>query len=162
MGSMRTLRKKSSQGLSLVEVMIAVFVVSVGVLSTSSVLWHSIRAERNSSRRSQAVYWGREMLNLVRSRNLPFQPTIPPVGTDLNDGDYDDPGDDNGPRRAFNAPPFASDFDDLNFERRIEMKLLSEDPNSHLNEVAAIKVTLFWNEGESDKQVTLWAYHRRP
>lgn len=135
------------------------------MLATTSVLWYSIRAERNSERRSQAVFWGREMLNLVRSRNLPFSGPFPTVVSELNDGNFDDNGDDSGPRRAFNAPPFGNDFDDpmcTNFQRRIEMKLLSTDPNSHLSDMAAIKVTVYWNEGASQKQVTLWAYHRRP
>ena len=93
----------------------------------------------------------------------PPPPSVVPVFPDpINDGDYDNDGDDNGPRRAFNEAPFALDFPDNNFERRIEMKRLSNDPNHHLFQVAAIKLILYWNEGGTEKKVTLWSYHQRP
>lgn len=155
--------RREERGLTLVEVLVAIFVVSVGVLGTSAVLWYAIKGERNAERRTQAVYWAREMLNTIQAQNLPFvsgNPPAPPAP--LNDGDYDSDGDDNGPRRAFNAPPFENSFPNLNFERRIEMKVLSTDNNSHLSQIAAIKVTLFWNEGAKQKQVTIWGYHTRP
>lgn len=156
----RNTRKR--RGLSLAEVLVAVFVVGVGVLATASTLYYSLGAAGDAERRSQAVFWGREMLDLVRARNLPFQPDVPTAPDPINDGDYDNDADDSGPRRAFNAPPFALDFPDTNFERRIEMKRLSNDPNHHLYQVVAIKVTLFWNEGATEKKVTLWSYHQRP
>ncbi len=162
MTNISRLRNKR-RGLSLVEVLIAVFVVSVGTLGAVSALWYGIKTEKYAERRSSAVFLGREMLNLIRSRNLPFLPTVPPVGDPINDGDYDDPGDDNGARRPYNAPPFSNDFDtDFNFERRIEMKLMSSNPNNHLSQMAGIKVTLYWVEGGAQKEVTLWGFHRRP
>lgn len=162
---MTTMRNigNNARGLSLVEVLIAVFVVSVGTLGAVSALWYGIRTEKYAERRTKAVFLSREMLNLVRSRNLPFLPTVPPVGDPINDGVYDDPGDDNGARRPFNAPPFSNDFSsDFNFERRIEMKLMSANPNDHMSEMAGIKVTLYWVEGGAAKEVTLWGFHRRP
>ncbi len=153
---------RKNRGLSLAEVLVAVFVVGVGVLATASTLFYSVGAAGDAERRSQAVFWGREMLDLVRARNLPFQPDVPAYPNPINDGDYDSDADDNGARRPFNDPPFALDFPDTNFERRIEMKRLSNDPNHHLYQVAAIKITLFWNEGANEKRVTLWSYHQRP
>lgn len=162
---MRIVRNSSreTRGLSLVEVLIAVFVVSVGTLGAVSALWYGIKTEKYAERRTKAVFLSRELLNLVRARNLPFLPTVPAIGDPINDGDYDDPSDDGGPRRPFNDPPFSNDFaSDFNFERRIEMKLMSSDPNNHLSEMAGIKVSLFWTEGAARKEVTLWGYHRRP
>lgn len=157
-----TRTRRSLSGLSLAEVLVATFVVGVGVLATASVLFYAIGAAGDAERRTQAVYWGREMLDLIRARNLPFQPDVPAVPDPINDGNYDDDADDSGAQRPFNAPPFALDFPDTNFTRRIEMKRLSNDPNHHLYQVAAIKITLYWNEGEKENKVTLWTYHQRP
>lgn len=149
-------------GFSLTEVLISTFVISIGILGTSSAVYYGVRAQKETGRRTLAAYWGREMLQLIRSRNLPFQPAVPTVGSPLNDGNYDSAADDNGPRRAFNAPPFSNDFPDVNFERRLEMKLLSNDPNSYKSQIAAIKLTLYWNEGGTAKSLTMWSYHRKP
>ena len=158
-------RKRRDRGLSMVELLIAIFVVSVGILGTVSALWYGIRSEKNSERRTHAVFQARELINILRSDNYPFvNPANLVIGSDVNDGDIDDDSDDNGPRKPFNAPPFANHFSSnpFNFERRIEMKQLSTDPNSHLSKMAAIKVTVYWVQGNSEKEVTLWAYHRRP
>lgn len=150
------------RGFSLIEVMISLAILSIGILGTCSAIYYGVRAQKETGRRTLAAFWGREMINLIRSRNLPFQPSVPAVGHPINDGDYDKDSDDDGPRRAFQDPPFTNDFPDVNFERRIEMKLLSPDATSHLHEIAAIKLTLFWNEGGSRKSMTMWSYHRRP
>ncbi len=152
---------------TLAEVLIAVFVVSVGVLGSLSALWYGIRSERYSERRTSAVYVAREMINQIRSQNLPFTTsTFPAVGSALNDGDIDNDGDDGGARRNFNDPPFANStsfgITSENFQRRIEMKRLSTNDDDFRSSIALVKVTLFWNEGASEKKVTLWAYHRKP
>lgn len=150
-------------GLSLAEVLIAIFVVSMGVLGTTSALWYGIRSERYAERRSHAVFQAREMVNLIRARNLPFQGQNLDIGSPLNDGDYDDNLDDFTSKQPFDAAPFGNDFtNEFNFQRHIEMKQLSNDPNSHLNQMVAIKVILFWIDGNSERRVTVWAYHRRP
>ena len=154
---------QSTRGVSLIELLIATFVVSVGVLGTVSALWYGIRSERYSDRRAQAVYQAREMTNLIRTRNLPFLDDNLDPGSDINDGDYDNDGDDNAVWKDFNAAPFADDFtNEFNFQRHIEMKTMSTDPNSHLSDLVAIKVILKWVEGSTEKEVKLWAYHRRP
>ena len=158
-------KKRNNRGLSMVELLTAIFVVSVGILGTVSALWYGIRSEKNSERRTHAVFQARELINVLRSNNYPFaNPANLVVGSDINDGDIDNDGDDSGPRKPFNAPPFTTHFPNnpFNFERRIEMKQLSTDPNSHLSNMAAIKVTVYWVQGNSEKEVTLWAYHRRP
>lgn len=154
---------QSTRGVSLIELLIATFVVSVGVLGTVSALWYGIRSERYSDRRAQAVYQAREMINLIRTRNLPFLDDNLDLGSDINDGDYDNDGDDNAVWKNFNAAPFADDFtNEFNFQRHIEMKAMSTDPDSHLSDLVAIKVVLKWVDGSTEKEVKLWAYHRRP
>ena len=154
---------KPHSGLSMVELLIAIFVVSMGVLGTVSALWYGIRSERYSERRTQAVYQARELMNIIRARNEPFNNNHLDPGSNLNDGDYDNDSDDGQVRRPFNDHPFASDFtNEFNFERSVEMKLLSTNSNDHRNQMVAIKVMLFWNEGDQEKRVTLWTYHRRP
>lgn len=167
MRSLSTLRKP--RGVSLMELLIAIFVIAIGVLGTVSALWYGIKSEKYSERRANAVFQARELLNAIRSENLPFSGAdsagIPyiNVGSELNDGDYDNNGDDNGPRRPFNAPPFQNLYptNEFNFQRRVEMKLLSNNPNDYRNRMAAIKVSIFWSEGRHEKEVTLWGYHRR-
>lgn len=156
-------RHHNARGVSMVELMIAIFVVAVGILGTVSALWYGIRSERYADRRTQAVYQAREMINLIRARNLPFQGTNLTVGSPINDGDYDNDADDESVKKDFNAAPFGNDFDNkFNFKRHVEMKMMSTDPNNHMSQMVGIKVTLFWVDGSSEKKVTLWAYHRRP
>lgn len=160
-----TLRRRKPPGLSLVEVLIAVFVTSVGILGTASSLYYGIRSEKQSERRTLAVYQAREMLNLIRSRNIPFaNPDNLRIGSPVNDGNFLDDSDDDGPRQPFEAPPFGNDFSNeknFNFERRIEMMRLSDDPNDFRFNIAAIKVSVYWTEQSSEKEVVFWAYHRR-
>lgn len=160
---MSRLAHKPHSGLSMVELLIAIFVVSVGVLGTISALWYGIRSERYSERRTHAIYQARELMNIIRARNEPFNNDHLVLGSDLNDGDYDNDADDGLVRKPFNAPPFTSDFDnEFQFERSVEMKLVSTNPNDHRSKLVALKVMLFWNEGDQEKKVTLWTYHRRP
>ncbi|HIB67628.1 MAG TPA: hypothetical protein EYO33_21650 [Phycisphaerales bacterium] len=154
---------RKTSGLSMIEVLIAIFVVSMGVLGTISSLWYGIKSERHSERRTQAIYQARELLNLIRARNEPFNNNHLDLGSNLNDGNYDDDSDDGRVRRAFNAAPFASDLsDEFNFQRSVEMKILDTNASSHRSRMVAIKVMLFWTEGDQEKMVTLWTYHRRP
>lgn len=165
MQELRFNKRRGRRGLSLVELMIATFVVAVGILGTLSSLWYGIKSEKGSERRAHAVFQARELTNVLRAGNYPFaNPSYLQVGSDINDGDIDNNGDDNGPRRPFNDPPFANHFPEnpFNFQRRIEMKQLSTDPNNHLSNMVAIKVSVFWNEGRRNQEVTLWAYHRKP
>ncbi len=155
--------------MSLVELLIAIFVVAVGVLGTVSALWYGIRSEKYSERRANAVFQGRELLNSIRAQNLPFAGSdvngvnYLTVGSLLNDGDFDNDSDDGAVRREFNDPPFGNLYptNQYNFKRSVEMKRLSNDPNDYRYNMAAIKVSLYWNEGRHDKEVTLWGYHKR-
>lgn len=150
-------------GLSLVELLIAIFVVSVGVLGTLSALWYGIRSERYAERRTEAVNICRELVNVIRTHGYARRGSIYMVpNSELNDGDYYDDSDDDGVRHPFNAPPFANLYPDnpYNFERHVEMVMLSDDPNSHLYNLAGVKVTLLWDEGGSEKKMTLWSYQK--
>jgi prepilin-type N-terminal cleavage/methylation domain-containing protein len=163
------LRRK--QGISLIELLIAIFVIAVGVLGTVSALWYGIRSEKYSERRSNAVSQSRELLNAMKAQQYPFAGSDVvnsvswlTIGSHLNDGDYDNDGDDDSSRRAFNEYPFENLYptNEFNFERRIEMKRLSNNVNNYQNDLVAIKVSIFWNEGRHEKEVTLWGYSRRP
>ena len=160
---------RTTRGVSLVELLIAIFVIAVGVLGTVSALWYGVRSEKYSERRSNAVSQARELINAMKAQNVPFQGAdevngVPweQIGSHLNDGDIDNDGDDDGPRRPFNDYPFTNLYptNEFNFERRVELKYLSNNANSYQNDLAALKVSLFWNEGRHDKEVTLWAYSR--
>ena len=144
------MKKRKLSGLSLAEVLIAIFVVAVGILGAASALFYGIKSEKTLSRRTQAVYLAREIFNLVRTRNIPVN--------EINDGDLDDDSDDNGSRRPLLDPPFdQEDFGfldstfedtssrsrDLNFTRRIEVKAFSGGADDYRRNLTGLKVSIF-------------------
>lgn len=153
--------RRGISGFTIAELLIAIFVVAVGILGTTAALWYGIRSERYSERRSSAVFQSRELLNAIRSGGYADLPGYLAPGSDLNDGDFDNDADDTGPQRAFNAPPMQNYFPNnpYNFRRRVELKRLSTSSTNHLNFITAIKVTLFWDEGGQEKKLTLIAYN---
>lgn len=146
----------------MVELLIAIFVIGVGILGTLAALWFGIRSERYSERRSNAVFQGRELMNAIRTSGFAQLPTYLAVGSTLNDGSYDNDADDNGPQRAFNATPFQNHFPNnpFNFRRRVEMKRMGASTSDYLYNVIAIKVTVFWDEGGQQKQLVLRSFQQ--
>lgn len=150
------------------EMLVAIFVVAVGILGTVAALWYGIQSERYSDRRTTAVFQGRELINAIRANNYAFNPLYMPATpasqrTDLNDGDYDDDNDDENIMRAFNEPPFANQFPNnpFNLQRHVEMKYLSSDNTNYLSKLAAIKVQVVWEEAGVKKHITLWTLQRQ-
>jgi len=162
--SWATRRRRRDLGLTMAEMLVAIFVVAVGVLGTVSALWYGIRSEKYSQRRSNAVFQAQEILNQIKASGMAFDSSYTDPGGELNDGDYDDNTDDADNQRDFNDPPFANYFpqNPYNFRRHVETKILSSDTNSHLNRMAGIKVTILWDEGTAERKVTLWSVQRRP
>ena len=155
--------RKTERGFTLAELLVAIFVVAVGILGTISALWYGIRSEKYADRRANAVFQARELLNNIRSNSYAFDATYLAANSDLNDGDYDNDSDDASVKREYNHPPFANLYptNPYNFKRHVEMKLLSGNPNDHLNDLSAIKVTMFWNEGGAEKKITLRGFDAR-
>ncbi len=153
------------RGFSLLEVLIATAVLSIGILGIISVFYFSIRSEQTAQRRTDAIFWAREVLDTIRTRNLAFQanPWPPPIGSSINDGNYDDPTDDASVKKPLDAVPFGNDFpDNTNFTRHIEIKRVSNNSNDYRYNLAAIKVTIFWEENGRDHSVTVYGYQERP
>ena len=81
--------RKTERGFTLAELLVAIFVVAVGILGTISALWYGIRSEKYADRRANAVFQARELLNNIRSNSYAFDATYLAANSDLNDGDYD-------------------------------------------------------------------------
>lgn len=151
---------KRSGGFSQVEVLVAVFVLSVGILGVFGAFAYGMDSANHSARLSEAVGYARQLIELVRSRNLPFQGSLPPAS---NSGLYDTLTTSWGSLAELNAAPFALDLPaNTGFKRRIRVTRLSSDSSSYQYEIAEIRVAVFWREKNRQRQVEFVAHHRKP
>ena len=152
--------QRRSRGFSQVEVLVAVFVLSVGILGVFGAFAYGMDSANHSARLSEAVGYARQLIELVRSRNLPFQGSLPPAS---NSGLYDTLTTDWASLKDLNAAPFAVDLPaNTGFKRRIRVTRLSADSTSYQYEIAEIRVAVFWREKNRQRQVEFVAHHRKP
>lgn len=64
--------RQRPRGLSLLEMMFVVMVVSIGFLGTMSVLAWGLKAGDEGARMTEAINYSRDMLEIIRVRNLAF------------------------------------------------------------------------------------------
>jgi type IV pilus assembly protein PilV len=83
-------RKASQQGVSLVEILVTVLILSVGVLGLAGMQLRALRGSHSSVQRTQAVVLGQSLLELMRvdrqaalqgDYNLPTGPGASPLCT---------------------------------------------------------------------------------
>lgn len=151
----------SGRAFTLIEVLIAFAILLLASIAIYSMLSVGIRATRQSGRLTEAVNFGRHIVELIRVRNLPFsQRSLPPArDSGLNDFPKD--------RRPLDAAPFGnSDFSGLpdtsNFTRNITMSRLSKDKNSFDSQIIKLKVTVYWSEKRFERKAELFTLHRQP
>ena len=135
-------------------------VLTVGILGVFASFAFGIQSTRFSGRMSQAVTWNRQILELIRVRNLPFTVTLPPP----QDSGLNDP-----PNQPFeelpdlNASPFLNDLPlGTGFKRSIQVRRLSNDATDYRYTVAEITVTIHWLENGRPRNVSMKALHRQP
>jgi len=145
------------RGYSLIEVCIAIFVLTIGILGAYSAFSFSLNSVFHARNISVATNNARLLVEAVRLKNLPpWAATFP---TSDESGLFDAPG----ARRALNAPPFQLDLPaDGQFSRRVHVERLSGDSNSYQYNIARISVTVYWDEKGAEKQVQVKAFHRQP
>lgn len=144
------------RGFSLIEVMVAVGVLAVGILGVFACFAFGMRAEELADRKTQATYRARQLVDLIRTRNLPFLGVCPPpTSSGLNDPP--------GQKRPLNDPPFANDFaSDTGFSRSIRIERVSNNPADYAYDMVRVRVVLYWNQKGTDRELELEVLHRRP
>lgn len=153
-------RRTSTRGFSQVEVLIAVFVLSVGILGVLGAFAYGMEASNHSARLSEAVGYARQLVELVRSRNLPFQGSLPPAASSgLNDASSTTWSS----LKELHAAPFAVDLPpNTGFRRLIQVSRVSNTVTDYRYDIARIRVVVFWREKNRQKQFELVAEHRKP
>jgi len=143
------------QGFSQVEILIAVAVLTVGILGVCATFAFALRAETQAGALTDAVTHARTLTELVRVQNLPFSA---PAG---QPGLYDSAGT----RRPLNYAPFADKLPaDTIFTRNIliERRSGATPATAYLNNIARITVSVYWNDHGTERKVTLVSEHRQP
>lgn len=139
-------------GFSLIEVLIAVGVLGIGILSLVAALAYGSRAGGYAGRLSEATGYGRELINLIRSQNIPFNSPI-------NDAP--------SARVALDAPPFGGLLPSgTSFTRNIQMQRLKAatdgGSDDYRFDLYRVTVMIYWRERDVEKHVRLDALHRKP
>lgn len=145
------------RGFSQVELLIAVGVLAVGILGVCATFGYALRAETHAGRLSEATGHARQLVELIRVRNLPFQydPGMPPADSGLNDTASQ--------RRPLNGAPFASDLPaSTGLSRNIRIERVSTDTSDYRYNLARVTVTVYWQDRGGEKRVQLVSVHRRP
>ncbi len=139
---------------------LAVVVLSVGLLGVFASFAYGMRSSKSSARLTEATNYGRQMIEIIRSRNLPFARGMPPPAEfALNDP----PGLPFEALPNLEAPPYANDFPpNTGFRRHIQVFRETSVAADYRFNLAEIRVTILWMEGDRSRQVELTAHHRQP
>ncbi len=153
-------------GFSQVELAIAIVVLAVGILGVFASFAFGLQSTRFSGQMGRAIAWNRQLIEMIRVRNLAFTPGLPTSASGLNDPPLAQAGDAQTrflSLNELNAPPFLNDLPlGTGFRRRIQIRRLSDDPGHHRYRIAEILVTVYWMDGGRLREVTLKALHRQP
>jgi Tfp pilus assembly protein PilV len=147
---------KRRKAFSIAELLIAVFVLAVGILAILACFVVGHRSVEYSGQVTQALNAGRQIVELIRSRNLiNFSAAFPSSDTS---GLFDAPQ----VRRNIDSPPFEGDITpNSSLKRNITITRLSADSLSYKYNMARIKVKVFWWDRKVEKNVEIQAYHRQ-
>lgn len=138
--------QRSIRGFSIIEVLIAVVVLSIGILGVLSALLYGFRASSHAERVAEATNYGRQIIEGIRIQNLVFPPPAPSWSETTDSG-----------RRPLNAAPFDAGVTALpnaNYRRNIQISYLP--PN---NTIARIQVRIYWSSSGFEHFVELVGYH---
>lgn len=143
--------------MSQIEILVALGVLAVGILGVCSVFAFGTRAAGQGARITDATARCRQIVDLMRARNLPFgwTPSLPPGSSGLNDAEAS--------RRDLAAPPFSADLpSDTGFTRNIKVEWVSQTAGDYRNILTRITVGVYWFDHGSERKVVLQALHRQP
>jgi len=140
-----------ARAFSLLEVLLATAILATGLLALYAAMTYGTRANSHGRRLSQATFAGREMLSLIKGRNL---------AKIANPASLSDPP---GSRRPLDAPPFENDmqaYAQSDLKRNLVVRRLSNVNTSFDYEIVSLKVTLYWSEGSREVELPLETYDR--
>jgi type II secretory pathway pseudopilin PulG len=146
-----------TRGFSLGEILVALGVLSIGILGICSTLALGTRAEGEAQRITEATAYTREIIDLIRSRNLDFAawPGLPSRASGINDGP--------DARQALNAAPFAADLPKgTPYHRNVRIERMPVASTDYRAAIVIITATVTWFEGGQEHSTTFQAYHRQP
>ena len=152
------------RGFSLVEVLLALFVMTVALLGTAAALHFSMGGVLHGSLVTEASSNARALLEVMLAENRAFSTSaLPDSGSGLNDGP--------GVTRALNAPPFQlNDYQfssSSRYQRHIEVQNYSRASDSGAarawkDDVRQISVSILWTESSHPRSLSLRGLSRRP
>jgi len=149
-------RKK---GFSLVEVLIALLVLSIGVLGVTGMFYYISRSITYGGKYSQALNYTREIIDNIRSQQ---RITFSGGSMSVSGGVINFYAPPNAGAVKVNASPFTSlfngDAEAGNFYRVVSVNQLAS--SGYQSEIAVITVQVYWREKEW-KNVELSAYYRQ-
>lgn len=143
---------------SLVEVMIAIFVITIGLMGLYGSMSYGLRMVDQGADSSRAVAYARKMMEMIRARTLAFSaPSVPPPA---NGGLNDAPDD----RVPLNAAPFSADMpSDPTLTRNIKIDWVTTAAGDYRTDhLVKIVVQVFWNYRGQEKSVRLEGWEQKP
>lgn len=148
------MKNTRDQGVTLLEVLIAGTIILLVLLSLLGSIAFGLNGTKYAAGHQQAVFHARELMELIRERQLASAVITPP-----NPG-FADPST---ARIPLNAPPFENDFPaDTGYTRRIETRRLSTDPTNYHSKLYEIKITVFWKVKSRENSFRLSGLYRVP
>lgn len=153
------------RGFSLAEVLISISVIAIGLLGTLAALSYGVRGQKVSGDYTLATNYARQLIELVRVRNLDWQDPLPAGLVDtVGGGGLDDP---TTQTRPLGSAPFQADFVglntvDQNFRRSIQIARVSNVPTDYRYRIKQITVSVYWWDKRKLKRLTMLGYHAQP
>lgn len=156
-------RRRRRVGYSLIEILMAVFVLAVALLGTVAALHYSVRGSLHGSLYTEASSHARAIMEVMLSENRAFlSASLPAATSGINDAA--------GVTRPLNEAPFAQTeyrFPNLSrFRRSIwvqEVRSLNDSVAARAwrSDLRQITVTVYWNEASRQRSVQLVSFSRR-
>ncbi len=154
------LKTRRPWGFSLVEVLIAILITAVGILSVTVTLWWGFNASQEGGHMATAANQARVILEAIMGGGL--LDTAPLSGGWVSPtSGFNDPELPFEARSMVDDPPFVEKVnipeDERGlFRRRITSGRLSEDPNDYEYKLAWVKVQVSWKEHGVERSVELY------
>lgn len=141
-----------SRGLTLLELLIAATVILLVILTLLGVIAFGLAGTRNAAGHHSAVFYARQLLELIRSRRLPEVVVNPPTPG------FSDAASD---RHPLEAPPFENDFPPhTGYQRRLVTAPLSSTAGDYKAKLHRIEATVFWRVKRRENQFRVVGLYR--
>jgi len=141
------------RGFSQIEVLAAVGVLAVGILSVVASFLYHLRATESSARHMQAALANR-LITTVRTGTDWGRPLPPGLQDEATD------------RRALNAPPLQKELftpEELrDYQRNLLVERVSNKSDDYRHRLFLVRLQLIWMEHGSPRQLVYQAYQRQP